>query len=533
MFDQSTKTISRFTDETESELLGSFIVNSSTAVTTLPPQPGRKYVFMISDPPSKISLILAAADFKEVESWMLCMIQIINGDYRDEENFEVDLSVRKSGSASICSDLCTTGYLSEKILHLVSKESGEDVHERGDQSPRTSSDLVRQCGYLYKHGKSPLLRSGTWKYRYFVFDSSKGALRWYKSEQDFILNPQNFINHRIVDRFTRVVLTGHILHSEFVGSMGNNEEVESPPLTWCCFSLISGVDPACKEKSFRETKLLRLCCASEETVVQWMVLLEQEISQLADNDLVAERQSPRTRRETQADFPTGRRKMQRRTFFKRGATAVRLLVRPRGDFLETDEVYQTFYWTYFVQPCSLPLAVLSIGQQDQGGGGEEENWKQYIQVVVYENQRLSSQVFGDGWHNRHLLVSDPPKLSNVEGVKFVSRYLKRTNPPVGYRWFNEKDPELVHGDSECIAEKSGAWVDGDKRYWLSEGMIRFSVVRDGTEDDGGWKYARSFNGGYGDGNDPTSSSESHWHSRVQSEDQVRRRKLFRIAKLHT
>jgi hypothetical protein len=514
-------------------------------VTALPAQSGRDFVFSINDPPSGNNLILAAADFKEIESWMLCMIQTINGDYKDDENFEMDLSVRRSASGSFCAELSTTGYLTVQIFHMMSKESGDEYQERSATSPAVSSDQVQQCGYLFKHSKSAVLKNDIWKRRYFVLDRIRGMLCWYESEQDFVLHPQNFISHRIIDRFTRVVLTGHIQQGGGSGSEHAEEDRgDQPPASkWCCFSLVCGLDPArSKNGSSGEVKLLRLCSSSEETVVQWMVVLEREVSQLTDNVESIARRSPRGHREGRAGFPASSRRTQRRTFLTRGSAAVRLLVRPRGDFLEADEVFQTFYMRYFVQPCSSPMSSLSADDQQQArderkfGGEQEEggDMMKYIRVVVYENQRLSSQFLGGGWHNRHLLVSDPPKLSNVEGVKFISRYLKRTNPPVGYRWLDGRDPELAGGSGSGGAAEGTDEDKGPGRAVVEAGLRRFSVVNCEEGDESGWKYAASFDGGDGNGSyGVVSSNASHWHDKMLLDDVVRRRKLFRVAVLHT
>jgi hypothetical protein len=146
----------------------------------------------------------------------------------------------------------------------------------------------------------------------------------------------------------------------------------------------------------------------------------------------------------------------------------------------------SFYMQYFAFGCDFPGFIL---------------------IRVCENQRY---IPFKGWNCLHLLPTDPAKLSNDHGEKFPYRYLKSTDPPLGYHW-----PDVP-----------------------PVGNVGWSVEED-TED-GGWKYAPVFSSfgsslpaekSASSSSSSSSGSRGHNGSKKSALDFVRRRVWRRYAQL--
>jgi hypothetical protein len=548
--------LNRYSDETQSTLKGSFEVTPHTQVEACAPSDSRNYLFTVSNPRSESDevLELSAPDMLQLESWMLCLIQAINGEFSEEENFDAGRSSNCT-VASMYSSISATGHVAERINNWMSMEWNDDEDDGLGEvglDVRNAGAIdgyaAHREGYLLKECSS-FLGGDKWKKRYFVLDG--GLLRWYDDAEIYITLPDNWNSERLINRYSRVSL----LPGTFDGEVN-------------CFSIIScspcGGKPSRGNDSDKEKKLLRISAPDEDIMVAWVGAIEQEIRQLKDNDKPGEwededdgeyvsavdRISPRVRPSQTTDgFHLGNGRVasdlggeQVESVVEmvdstsppavdipppRASRLMQLVRRPRGDFLESSEAFQKIYHNFFVVPRNL----FHVGPE---GANVQVGQEGDIVVIVFENHRYVPIL---GWKNRNLLPSDPSKLSNERGVKFPNRYLTRTNPPVGYRWLTSADPE-VNGqkfDKELKETKSR------KREGHRQGYKKFSVDHSHIgAGEGGWVYAASFEPTLvfspREGGRPASLSRvsrgCHWHSEPKSGDVVRRRKLFRIARLY-
>lgn len=116
---------------------------------------------------------------------------------------------------------------------------------------------------------------------------------------------------------------------------------------------------------------------------------------------------------------------------------------------DVKESLTQFYFEYFCFRCSLPIP------------------PGIVLVRVCENQRYLPI---KKWNCLHLLPTDPAKLSDASNRKFPYRYLKKTDPPGGYRWCTEET-------------LFSCGISRDSADWQVDSMM-------GGE--GGWRYAPSF-----------------------------------------
>ena len=82
----------------------------------------------------------------------------------------------------------------------------------------------------------------------------------------------------------------------------------------------------------------------------------------------------------------------------------------------------------------------------------------------------------------NLFISDPSKLSNHAGVKYPDRYLKRAEPPSGYRWLVESEVSgVVQSSHEELA-----------LIYSPEGWSTHPSYSTEDVDENGWTYGTSF-----------------------------------------
>jgi len=168
--------------------------------------------------------------------------------------------------------------------------------------------------------------------------------------------------------------------------------------------------------------------------------------------------------------------------------------------------------------------------------------RQYILIEVVESQRYVPGT-RKGWNCLNLLPTDPAKLSSSTGVKFPDRYLKRAEPPEGYRWLKENDPIALQqgiGYGATAGESTGSNVNDNSasNSTSSSGQQRQKVslvdshrpwswkipLRDHVVDDQGWVYGALFQNvrrRYAEGTSRYVSSSST--------DVVRQRHWIRVA----
>lgn len=80
-----------------------------------------------------------------------------------------------------------------------------------------------------------------------------------------------------------------------------------------------------------------------------------------------------------------------------------------------------------------------------------------IRVIVYENQRFLPIGVRRGFNALNLVMGmDPPKLSDMDGVKFPDRYLKMAEPPDGFEWLLDSCAFSV--DSTHTNTGEGGWT---------------------------------------------------------------------------
>ena len=77
-----------FKDETLAKCQGELVIDSSFDVEVQKSEGGRTYVFCIKDTESDVLWWLSAPNMTLIESWMIGLLQAINGDMRKSENFD-------------------------------------------------------------------------------------------------------------------------------------------------------------------------------------------------------------------------------------------------------------------------------------------------------------------------------------------------------------------------------------------------------------------------------------------------------------
>ena len=113
----------------------------------------------------------------------------------------------------------------------------------------------------------------------------------------------------------------------------------------------------------------------------------------------------------------------------------------------------------------------------------------------------------------NLLFSDPSKLSNHSGVKYPDRYLKRADPPHGYRWVTEQEVSgVVQSSHDVLA-----------LIYSPDGWSTHPSYSTEDVDENGWTYGTSFE------HLRRRCSEGLSRSIPKKTDLVRRRRWLRVA----
>lgn len=91
VLDGGARTLTSYNDEMESSQTGKLTLHRSIVIETMPSEcQENQYVFTVSDPLTTGSdrpMILCASDSSTIESWMLHLIQVSQGSWRESENF--------------------------------------------------------------------------------------------------------------------------------------------------------------------------------------------------------------------------------------------------------------------------------------------------------------------------------------------------------------------------------------------------------------------------------------------------------------
>lgn len=113
----------------------------------------------------------------------------------------------------------------------------------------------------------------------------------------------------------------------------------------------------------------------------------------------------------------------------------------------------------------------------------------------------------------NLFFSDPSKLSNHSGVKFPDRYLKRADPPSGYRWVTEKEVSGIVQSSHPVLSL----------IYSPDGWSTHPSYPTEDVDENGWTYGTSFE------HLRRRCSEGLSRATPNTTDVVRRRRWLRVA----
>jgi hypothetical protein len=329
--------------------------------------------------------------------------------------------------------------------------SAHAVADNNNSSPTGNNglDSWTKCrGYLEKKSQN----MGTFNSRYFVLE--KGVLSRY-TDSDRV----KLLSSTPITTTTRI---------EALAPQGNRNFV---------FSVI---DTNSIEK-------LILSASTAEVMEMWMIaLIQASQGEFADAERFScDVASENTYTRKNAELPAGSQDQDANPTEKFYVNDSTLLGRLRKANIANPEVHlkmNTFYMQYFAYQCDYPGFIL---------------------IRVCENQRYLPI---KGWNCLHLLPTDPAKLSSAQGEKFPYRYLKSTDPPLGYHW-----PTVA--------------PIGHAGWCVEEDTV-----------DSGWKYAPSF-GSFPSTLSPStsaaasSSAQSYTSFKKSARDYVRRRIWRRYAQL--
>ena len=443
-----------YDDETESDEQDRFHV---TRDWTIEPKDG--FDFKICDPTnSNLDLYLSVDSFQNLEAWLLALTQSINGPFRESEKFELQKS----------SDQCCD----HQDFDSRTFESSF-CNDFADPSFTLKSTLYKQ--------DSSIIFTKYWKKIWCTLNSN--CVLEYSENEDF--------TDRVcipLDDQAKVV----ILPENFQGQAYG-------------LSLLT-VEP--KKDSYRNLRLgtndeslLRLWCDYLNYCIEgfskdkFVLLLNDgndtrgtmDTPNCSDNDS----ESVATTSPLISNKPPVKPK---KTYYLRDETAMARLHRllsSRNTHTKDNDNLQALYWDHFC--TAVPDSP-------------------YVIVEVFEHQRYS--VFPRrGFNVLNLLVTDPSKLSNHSGVKFPDRYLKRTEPPQGYRWITD-------------AEVSGVLQSSQVELALiysPEGWSTHPSYPSEDIDENGWTYASSFD------HLRKRCKEGKSRSVPKMTDVVRRRRWLRVA----
>lgn len=475
-----------YENETERLLKEKFFLTSTTIVEAISSDSHHPYLFHVynsssNDPSTSNSttndLILSAVDFSSLEAWMIALIQCINGSYRPSENF-CSSYTNPSADARSSLILPSFGGMNERFSKSINCRDPE------------------KSGYLYKQGSE----FKTWRKRWFHLKHNH--FRYYETAE-----AENLKGVKFIDNESKVIL----LPTGFDGQMYG-------------FSLIT------LDSVSGEFCSLRMSATTEDEMFEWISALRSAIRRYTEDQYSIPLTEQEDDQSSQISEDEEDRELLRRdnrmpaedTLSNKFIDCPLIRVSPEESLAaimsETGPPR-----SYYLNDNTMWAKIqrkLSPGIHTTTNDDLQRLYllhfcalipgSNYIVVEVFEHQRYIPL---KGWSPLNLLFSDCSKLSNCIGIKYPDRYLKRADPPLDYRWVEEKP--LADYDINLLDH-------GILTPW------KWTVCRAFTPDgEKAWCYGTSFEDIRRKYEIPELRTQSHTCQRTT--DVVRRRRWIRLA----
>ena len=363
-----------FKDETLAKCQGEVAIENTTDVAVQQPEGGRKYIFSVLDTESDIVWWLSAPTMPLIESWMIGLLQTINGHMRKSENFE-------TGKDSAQSPLLQP--LPENAIISLTDKINEDMS--------TASQDGELMGLFMKRA----LSSNTWKERCVVLRDRQLTLFALEEDACDGIHPRGT---RILDRFTKVAALpcGFENQSHSFAVVAAN-----PPHAVCAPLRLSCRDEKTMARWMARIRLIVIGIMREETMIPPLGVKLRTGGGLPEHFAVTSFAVPNTTvPSVPPTIPPDRPPHE---------DSLKGHKSPCAPMCSSDD--QCIYIAHFVT---------ALGD----GSGR-------ALVEIFENERFLPLL---GWSSLHLLPSDPHPLSDANGVRFVAHSLRTAEPPPHFRW---------------------------------------------------------------------------------------------------
>jgi hypothetical protein len=474
-----------YEDETESDEKERFSISTSWMI-----EPIAGFDFKLADTgKSGNSVIMSVEKFEYLEAWMLALTQSINGPYRDSENFCSGEEITRSSSSS-----------DHQLFdcHFTSECVDSDFVD-------VDFELV-SC--MYKQDSS-ILFTKSWKKIWCRLKNN--AVLEYSDTEDFAERTAVFLDDqskviRLPENFQGQKFGLSLLTTETKKDklknlrLGTDNDVLLH--RWADFMNYC-ID--CYNKD-RFSMLSTMSEGSTSSHVSQFVhpfnMSDKECSENTTALIVsptdrALKANMHTTGKSSSNRPPSIKKARKKSttaFYVNDDTArarIQRLLVPSHHHQNSNSDLQTMYWENFCTP--VPDSP-------------------YVIIEVFEHQRFS--VFPRrGFNCLNLFITDPAKLSNYAGIKYPDRYLKRAEPPAGYRWVSEKEVTgVVQSPHEVLA-----------LIYSPDGWSTHPSYPEEDADENGWTYGTSFD------HLRKRCAEGKSRSRPNTSDVVRRRRWLRVA----
>jgi hypothetical protein len=448
-----------YSDETETKLIGEYCIDDSFIVQVLPQRrnswpdsdksgPTREHLFEIKHNVNQTLMVLSCPNVATIESWIIALLQVINGTIRDSENFYTGLS--RDG---IFSPIFQPLHDNPEITSVY------QLNPSGSLSEPTLPPLPTEplIGKFMKRS----LHKNIWKERWIVLHRQEIYL--YASQQDAIDStqgdPTHLSNGRQHPSPSQARNRGN--RRLFIGS-----KVALLPYGFenqrYCFALITFSPLA-------TLVTLRLSCEGLEQMELWMrslkvgilhLLLLQEkrlmsspLIHLPDEQMNEEENERNHHKGTggSRDHEEEENEEEEGERFPYRQTSVTVSSAPRSTFKVSNSTSlrpirsmlhlltssftshlhpPSLVLDFFTTPITLPHSVvMSLPRPDSKPSSSSST---YLLVSVFENQRFIPL---SGWSSSYLLpFTDHPLYSNLVGVRYPFKHLNRSLPPLGCQW---------------------------------------------------------------------------------------------------
>jgi hypothetical protein len=459
-----------YEDETESNEKERYSISTNWMI-----EPIAGFDFKLADSTnSSVNIIISTEKFEHLEAWLLALTQSINGPYRDSENF---CSAERTSSSASSTDH------QRFDCHFPSESTNVDFSD--------PSFVLSSC--LYKQD-SNIIFTKSWKKIWCRLQNN--SVLEYSDNEDFSNKTSVFLNDqsKIIrlpenfqgQRYGLSVLTTEVKKDSY-RSLRLATFDEDLLHTWADF-LNYCIDCYNRDRFalLSPPSDLVLSSSSDSLLSRQPFHISQRESAATDG--------VHTTASNSADKPNKFKKSNTTAFYVNDETArarIQRFISPNKRHSNVNSDLQTLYWDHFCTP--VPDSP-------------------YVIVEVFEHQRFG--VFPRrGFNVLNLFFSDPSKLSNHSGVKYPDRYLKRAEPPAGYRWVAEGEVSgVVQSPHEVLA-----------LLYSPDGWSTHPSYRSEDTDESGWTYGTSFE------HLRRRCSEGRSRACPNTTDVVRRRRWLRVA----